>query len=256
MGFYDHIGEKYDMMIRWNNRIERETPFFQRLFSENRVKRVLDLGCGTGHHAKLFANWGCEVVGVDASPVLLEIAKKGIDPDSENQPRYIESDFLSVADKVEGPFDAILSLGNTLAHVQNVVEMASLLSSLHSLLKPGGVFVFQNRNYDRLISTRERFLFPSTYRVADNEQIFFRFNDFEGDKVRFNVVHFSRVGESWIHDVQSTELTPWQQSDISELMKRAGFVAMDFYGDFSGTPFDAETSTDLVVLSRKSIAKE
>jgi len=256
MGFYDKIGDKYDLMIRWNTRLERETPFFQRLFSENQVKRVLDLGCGTGHHSKLFNNWGCEVVGVDMSPVLLDIARKNHVVDEENAPLFVESDFLSVADKVEGPFDAIISLGNSLAHVNNVVEMGSILTSINNLLRPGGVFVFQNRNYDRLVATQERFLFPSTYRVADNEQIFFRFNDFVGDKVRFNVVHFTRVGERWMHEVVSTVLTPWQKNTISEMMKRAEFVAMDFYGDFSGTPFDAETSDDLVCLARKSASKE
>lgn len=251
MSLYDELGEKYDMMIRWKQRLEKETPFFQRLFSENRVQRVLDLACGTGHHSRLFHNWGCDVTGVDPSSALLEVAKSKI-PDNAENIKFIESDFSAISSNVEGPFDAILCLGNSLPHIDSVESLQRLFTNVLALLKPGGAFVFQNRNYDRLVKHQERFQFPSTYKHADNEQIFFRFNDFEGDKVRFNVVHFTRVGESWIHEVHSTELLPLKQSEVADILHKIGFVANDFYGDFSGTPFDAESSADFIGLARKS----
>ena len=37
--------------------------------------RVLDLACGTGRHAVLFADRGCEVTAVDSSAVALQILK-------------------------------------------------------------------------------------------------------------------------------------------------------------------------------------
>jgi glycine/sarcosine N-methyltransferase len=250
MKLYDQLGEKYDLMIKWKNRLEREAPFFQRLFSENRIKRVIDLGCGTGHHSRLFSNWGCEVTGIDASPELLKVARKN-NSDSENAPTFIDGDFSNFSEKVDGEFDAIICLGNTLPHVESKDEMKELLERIIARLKPGGVFVFQNRNYDKLLEKKERFQFPTSCKVADNEQLFFRFNDFEGDKVRFNVVHFTRVGESWIHEVSSVMLSPWKQNDLSVMMKDIGFVAKDFYGDFSGTPYDPESSNDLIGLVRK-----
>ncbi|MBS1262344.1 MAG: Glycine/sarcosine N-methyltransferase [Calditrichaeota bacterium] len=255
MSFYDELGDKYDLMIRWKTRLERETPFLQRLFGENRIKRVLDLACGTGHHARLFHNWGCDVIGYDASSGLLEIARANTPEDAEGI-EFIEGTFAELGERIEGPFDAVLSLGNSLPHLQTRDDLRGLLSDVFTLLRPGGVFVFQNRNYDRLLRTHERFLLPTTYRAGGNEQLYFRFNDFEGDKVRFNIVHFRRVNEAgWVHDVYSTDLTPWKQHDFEEKLRDAGFRVLDFYGDFSGTPFNAETSQDLVGLVRKPMAK-
>ncbi|MBD3167544.1 methyltransferase domain-containing protein [bacterium] len=250
MASYDEMAGIYDQMIRWKSRLERETPFLQRLFAERRIHRVLDLGCGTGKHARLFHKWGCEVVGVDASAKLLESAREQFKDDAENI-TFVHADFAEFVDKVKGPFDAVLSLGNSLPHVRDEVELKQTLSSIYTLLKPEGVFVFQNRNYDRLLKTGERFLLPLTHRQADNEQIFFRFNDFKDHKVQFNVVHFTRVGEGWIHEVHSMDLEPIRQEVMESLLRESGFTALNFYGDFSGTPFDPETSADLVGLVRK-----
>jgi SAM-dependent methyltransferase len=230
--------------------LERETPFLQRLFAERRIQRVLDLGCGTGKHAELFHKWGCEVVGVDASEKLLALAREQFRADARKI-SFVHADFSEFADKVEGPFDAVLSLGNSLPHVRDEQELQGVARSVFKLLKPEGVFVFQNRNYDRLLRTGERFLLPLTHRQADNEQIFFRFNDFKEEKVQFNVVHFTRVGEGWIHEVHSMDLEPIRQQVMEKILRETGFTALNFYGDFSGTPFDPETSADLVGLVRK-----
>jgi len=258
---YDDLGMDYDIMVQWKRRLEKETPFFQRLFSEKRITRVLDLGCGSGHHARLFHNWGCEVVGVDPSPTLLEIARGKHTPilaefernTQNNEPslKFIEANFLNFPQFVQGHFDGIFCLGNTLPHLKNTDELEQALSNIFEVLKPGGVFVFQNRNYDRLLETKERFQFPTTQRSADNQQIFFRFNDFEGDKIRFNIVHFTQVGERWIHKVYTTELYPWRFDELKRSLLQSGFSALDFYSDFSGAPFDTLSSADLVGLARR-----
>ena len=46
------------------------------LFKEQRIQKILDLGCGTGRHLIFFAKNGFEVYGIDASPKALEIANK------------------------------------------------------------------------------------------------------------------------------------------------------------------------------------
>ncbi|MBZ0265545.1 class I SAM-dependent methyltransferase [bacterium] len=244
MSMYDELAVNYDQMIRWKKRLERETPFFQRLFSEKRITRVLELACGSGHHSQLFHKWGCEVVGVDQSSALLEIARD-VENESETL-HFVEGNFLNFPEVVEGEFDGVFCLGNSIPHILSEEELSITFKNVFNSLKPGGVFVFQNRNYDRLLQTRERFQFPATNRAADTHQIFFRFNDFEGDSVRFNIVHFTQVGERWIHKVYSTDLSPWKQVQLEKHLKDAGFGAINFYGDFSGMPFDAKSSEDIV----------
>ena len=69
------VAEHYDIMIDWPARLAAERPFFAWLFQQAQVRRVLDIGCGTGHHARVMAEMGAEVLGIDPSQPMIERAQ-------------------------------------------------------------------------------------------------------------------------------------------------------------------------------------
>jgi len=91
-------------------------------------ERILDLGCGDGQlTAKIVAS-GAEVVGVDASAVMIASAQaKGIDA------RICNAESLPF----QAEFDAVFS--NAALHW--VRDQDAMLSGVHRALKPGGRFV-------------------------------------------------------------------------------------------------------------------
>lgn len=104
-----------------------------------RGKRVLDAGCGIGDLSFILAEGGAEVVGVelDAQKVAqaTTIARKwhfaGL--------RFLAADVTQLDRMNLGQFDAIFCLA-LLEHIQDDV---ALLRTLHSLLRPGGIFVLE-----------------------------------------------------------------------------------------------------------------
>jgi len=102
------------------------------------AERVLDLGCGTGATAR--AALGVlpvdgEVVGIDASPEMVQVAATAtMDP----RARFVVCPAERVQDHVEGPFDRALSN----AAFWQFPRPAAVLEALGSLLRPGGLFVF------------------------------------------------------------------------------------------------------------------
>ena len=73
---YRDWADRYDLFPE--DRSE-ETGFFEKLFSENRVRRVLDCACGTGNELLIFDALGCDVVGSDISDSMLTHARERID---------------------------------------------------------------------------------------------------------------------------------------------------------------------------------
>ncbi len=73
---------------------------------------VLDIGCGIGSYTKRFVEMGCEVVGVDIDPVMLDVAKESVP-----QARFIESSVYALPFKSE-QFDLVFSM-STFEYIKN-----------------------------------------------------------------------------------------------------------------------------------------
>lgn len=91
--------------------------------------RALDAGCGSGHAVELLAEGFDEVVGLDLSAPLLEIAKAGRAPSGV---RYLLADLFDFHD--EDGFDLVYS--HTMLH--HVADYRAALEHLKGLARPGG----------------------------------------------------------------------------------------------------------------------
>jgi trans-aconitate methyltransferase len=91
-------------------------------------ERILDVGCGDGPLTKKLVELGCEVVGVDASPAMIEAAKAlGLDA------HVMDGQAL----QFEGEFDAVFS--NAALHWMKHAD--AVIAGVWRALKPGGRFV-------------------------------------------------------------------------------------------------------------------
>jgi ubiquinone/menaquinone biosynthesis C-methylase UbiE len=100
---------------------------------------LIDVGCGPGHHAHLFAEWGFEVVGLDASPAMIELARA--DARTEPAPRFLVAPMQQLAELFpEDAFDGAW-ISASLLHVPEE-ETPSVLAGIHRIVVDGGaVFV-------------------------------------------------------------------------------------------------------------------
>jgi len=72
-GWYDTIFEPLNSGLR---------AIGMKLFPPQPGMKVLDIGCGTGAHLKLYQKAGCEVYGIDTSPSMFEQAKEKLGEDA------------------------------------------------------------------------------------------------------------------------------------------------------------------------------
>ncbi|WP_055481447.1 class I SAM-dependent methyltransferase [Sphaerimonospora sp. CA-214678] len=94
--------------------------------------RVLDVGCGTGSPtARQFADAGCEVVGIDISPVMLDLARQNVPVGT-----FLEVDVLDL-DTSLGTFDAVAAFFSLLMLPR--AEIGKALANLRTVLAPGGL---------------------------------------------------------------------------------------------------------------------
>jgi SAM-dependent methyltransferase len=258
--FYDSLGSDYDRMVSWKARQAREEEFFQRVFEQNSVRSVLDAACGTGVHAVGFARQGLRAAGADLSPVMIHQARvnaraAGVDIDLQ------VAAFGRLADRFTGPFDAVTCLGNSLPHLIDDSSLAAALTDFALLLRPGGVLVIQNRNYDRLLREPQRFMPVSAREDAEGETLFLRISDFpplaEGgsetvaETIEFTLVTLKKRGGTWSQSARTTPLRAMRRVTLEHALTVSGFSSAQVYGSFSMAPYDAPDTGDLVAVAMK-----
>jgi SAM-dependent methyltransferase len=244
----------YSRLISWDQRITREWPFLEELFRSAPSRRILDLGSGTGEHARFLAGEGFEVVGLDASPAMVAKARetpgKGV--------RFVEGDMREIASLVEGRFGAALCLGNALPHLTGEDDLTRLASGLRAVLLTGAPVVLQILNYGRIEAKRERSLPLSFLADPDDPEariVFLRLIEMHSDRrVTFmpTILRQRPDREPPVELLASerVEIRGWRQDEIERAFAGAGFGALRTWGSYQGAPFEPEESRDVIFVAR------
>jgi SAM-dependent methyltransferase len=259
---YDSFSNDYDRFVNWANRLDFELPFIERkLQSLSRAPgpvRLLDAACGTGVHTIALARKGYIAAGADFSSGMVARARANARAAGVQAP-FFTAGFGQLAESIRSgaadllPFDALLCLGNSLPHVLTDEELAAALIDFAACLRPGGLLLIQNRNFDAVLQQRERWMEPQSNREGDAEWLFLRFYDYEPEGlIRFNIITLHRSGQgAWQQQVTSTQLYPLRQAELVGALQSAGFGQIESYGSMSGGPYELKSSGNLVITATR-----
>ena len=131
---YTTLAGVYDAMYRTFINYDDECAFYRGLLSQNKSKRVLEIGCGSGHLAnRLMADF--DYVGMDISPDMLALARL-------NAPgaTFIQGDMTDF--RVSEPFDAILITARSISYLLNNTELLATFNHIYAALVDDGFLAF------------------------------------------------------------------------------------------------------------------
>ncbi|HEX3051915.1 MAG TPA: class I SAM-dependent methyltransferase [Aggregatilineaceae bacterium] len=170
--FYDSFADDYHLWYRdWDAELDREGLNLRRYFRDYGVQTVLDASCGPGTQAIALARLGFMVTAADPSEGLLERARKNAEQYGvTDKITFVQSDFQSLHNHVQGPFDAVISKGNSLPHLLHDEQIEETLMIFNELLRPGGLVLIGMRDFEPLLEDRPRF-WPGRIHDESNEQI-------------------------------------------------------------------------------------
>jgi ubiquinone/menaquinone biosynthesis C-methylase UbiE len=110
-------------------------------FSEQPVRRILDIACGTGSHAIELEKLGYDVVGSDISEDMLARAREKAQA-GRCELRFEKQDMRTL-DVASRPFDAVMCLFDAIGHVQTTAAIKQTFDAVHRHLQDDGLFVLE-----------------------------------------------------------------------------------------------------------------
>lgn len=177
---------------------------------------VVDLGCGSGITSHLLCDAGYEVVGIDLSEPLIEIARKRVPKAAFRVDSFATADIP--------PSVAVMAVGEvfnyTFDPTNSVAVRAEAFDRIYAALAPGGLLVFDMAVYARAPSRSPERTFaegPDWAVLVEAEA------DTDNSLLTRRITTFRKLGELYRRDSEIHQLQLVDRVEVIGLLERVGF---------------------------------
>lgn len=175
--------------------------------------RVVDLGCGTGHVALALSRRGYDVLGIDRSREVVELARTRA-PRARFRVGHMEGLRLPRG------ADAVVSTFDALNYVVDPSRFWGLFVGIHGVLRPGGVLLFD-------MSTPARFRRTEPHvQLRRGRGLHLTLEslwDPKGQLATLRLTGFVKRGEHWERFEEQHVQRAYDVEEIEALLSGAGF---------------------------------
>lgn len=241
-----HLAPDIDAASRSHAFIRRSAEWIAGLYAPCAGKRLLDLGCGPGLYAELFADAGFSVTGIDLSRRSIAYARERAE-ESGHPIEYILDSYLSLEREEE--FDIAVMIYCDFG-VLCPADRKELLSRVLRALKPGGLLVldaFTAKELSGFVEGRTAeyseggFWSPEPHLCITTDRLYPETDNYLEQYVIVTANGCERYN-IW-NQVYTADSLGRELSD-------AGFGDIRFFGDIAGSPV-SEGSSTICAVCRK-----
>ena len=247
MEAYTGFAEVYDV-FQDNVPYEEWCSYVTGLLKEYQVMDglVLDLGCGTGSLTGLMARSGYDMIGIDNSGEMLQIAMNkrnasGLDI------LYLLQDMRGF--ELYGTVKAVISICDSINYIMEYQELVEVFRLVNNYLDPKGVFIFDlNTEY------KYRELLADNTVAEDREESSFICNNFydEEDKVNeYDLTLFVKEGELYRKFEETHYQRAYGLDQIQQAIRDGGMEFVAAYDACTRNPVQQD-SERIYVIAREN----
>jgi len=178
-----------------------------------RRARIVEAGCGSGVLAKHLSDAGHAVLGIDASPAMIRLAR-----------RHAPRARFRVGSLTTAPIprcDAVIAVGEVITYLPSRRAVERFITRVARALRPGGLFLFD------FIESAEGRTYPPKSRGGDDWAIVVR-ADASGDGrvLTRTITTFRKIGATYRRSRETHRIRVHSRETIAAALAAAGFRAV------------------------------
>ena len=247
MEAYSGFAKVYDLFMD-NIPYEEWTDYVKELFAEEGVKDgiLLDLGCGTGSVTELLAESGFDMIGIDNSEEMLEIAMEKRE-ESGHDILYLLQDMRKF--ELYGTVKGVVSICDSMNYILDDEDLLDVFKLVHNYLDNEGIFIFDMNTMYKY----EQILADNTFAEDREESSFIweNYYDEEEEINQYDLSLFVQEEDGRYRKYEETHLQrAYEQQCVEELIKESGLELLHVYDAFT-KDLPAEDSQRIYFVCRR-----
>lgn len=233
--------EEYELVYRDRNKADaaRLIDLLEQVVRPASRASILDVACGRGRHARLLAERGYEITGLDlAERALTTARRRAVDEGLDIE--FVQADMRTF--RFDRSFDGAVNLFTSFGYFEADSDHDRVIRNISHVLKPGGWFVQDFLN----VSYAKDTLVPEDERTENGVHI--RQQRWISDNRLNKRIVIEKNDEPHVFTESVRLLT---LEDFERMYEAAGLTLFEVYGDYEGGPYTSD-SPRLLMFSRKT----
>ena len=207
---------------------------------------MLELGCGTGKMMELMANAGFDMIGVDSSMDMLQIAREK-SADADNSMLYLWQDMREF--ELYGTVRSIISICDSVNYITDEKELVQVFRLVNNYLDPEGIFLFDfNTEY------KYRNVIGDSVIAEDRDDVSFIWYNTYDKEAHLNDIDLS----VFVHEKEDMYRKFREEHiqrgytfvEMKELLEAGGLIFVDAFDGYTNGPV-REESERIVMIARE-----
>ena len=245
---YNDFAYIYDSLINKDIDYEEICTFLERLFKEQskKPKLICDLACGTGNVTVPMSKLGYDMIGVDLSENMLDVARE--------KAREAETDILYIRQNMKeldlyGSCDVFLCMTDGFNYITSLNSLKKIFERIRNcFIEPDGLLVFDISSRYKL----ENILGSNTY-IYNTDDIFYTWENKYKKPFCKMELNFFKKGESGFDRFEEVQIQrAYSEKEIKEALLESGFSEIKVYGGYDFSPVLKE-SLRLVFVAKPEL---
>lgn len=231
MEAYTSFAQVYDLFMD-NVPYEEWCEYIKSLLKEYEITDglVLDLGCGTGKLTRLLEDAGYDMIGIDYSEEMLEIAREHQEERTGSNILYLLQDMREF--ELYGTVRAVVSICDSMNYITEEEDLLQVFRLVNNYLDPKGLFIFDLNT----VYKYKELLGETT--ISENREegsfIWDNYYDEEEQINEYDLTLFIKEKENLYRKYEETHFQrAYSLEKVKELLEKAGMEFVTAYDAFT-----------------------
>ena len=245
MESYSDFAKIYDFVMKDEVDYLKWTDFLMEIFEKYNIKPELgcDIGCGTGTFTYNLSNKGIDMIGIDVSMDMLNVAKEKY-PDI----LFLNQDMREF--ELYGTVDIITCMLNAVNYLESEDEIEDFFLLVKNYLNPDGIFVLDMDTKYKLMD-----VMGNNIHIHDSDDLYYVWESqlVENERaVESHIDFFVKTDGSYYKISEMQKEWIYEIDDIKRIIKKTGLRLLEVTSPLQFKEVDKEDLRAVFVLRKEN----